>query len=345
MNKIVITGALGHIGSRLIQELPLFYDNLNIVMIDNLSSQRYCSCLIYLKNAKYKFIEGDITCVDSVEIFNHARVVIHLAAITDAAVTAWVMKRPDLLPGILSQISMGRVASRGRLERWSPSSRPTIRAISPANPSTSTAAGWASKMALPEDLLRLDGKVALVTGGYGGIGESVSLGLAAAGAKVAIAGHSREKACAAAAALCEIGHQAYAATFEARSVPETQAMVDEVANPFRRAGYSGQLRRSQSRTEGRRVLRRALRFRRRCQPESLYVPGVGRRASHDSRGLGRQAGSHWFRTNAACAARPGLRRLLRRQGRTRNSMQAIGRRVSCTGSTSTWWPPPSRARI
>jgi NAD(P)-dependent dehydrogenase (short-subunit alcohol dehydrogenase family) len=87
-------------------------------------------------------------------------------------------------------------------------------------------------MAFPEDLLRLDGKVALVTGGYGGIGESVSRGLAAAGAKVAVAGHNREKARAAAAALSQLGHESYAAVFEARSVPETQRAVDEVANHF-----------------------------------------------------------------------------------------------------------------
>ena len=87
-------------------------------------------------------------------------------------------------------------------------------------------------MSLPEDLLRLDGKVALVTGGYGGIGLSVSRGLAAAGAKVAIAGRNRDKACAAAAAIRELGHEAYAAAFDALSVPETERMTDEVAGHF-----------------------------------------------------------------------------------------------------------------
>ena len=42
-------------------------------------------------------------------------------------------------------------------------------------------------------LFRLDGKVALVTGGYGGIGEAVCRGLAAVGAKVAVAGRSGER--------------------------------------------------------------------------------------------------------------------------------------------------------
>ncbi len=41
-----------------------------------------------------------------------------------------------------------------------------------------------------DELYRLDGKVALVTGGYGGIGEAVCRGLAAMGAKIAIAGHN-----------------------------------------------------------------------------------------------------------------------------------------------------------
>ncbi len=41
--KFVITGALGHIGSQLIRELPKMFPNAEIVMIDNLSTQRYCS--------------------------------------------------------------------------------------------------------------------------------------------------------------------------------------------------------------------------------------------------------------------------------------------------------------
>ena len=36
-----------------------------------------------------------------------------------------------------------------------------------------------------DELFRLDGKVALVTGGYGGIGEAVCRGLGAMGAKIA----------------------------------------------------------------------------------------------------------------------------------------------------------------
>jgi gluconate 5-dehydrogenase len=83
-------------------------------------------------------------------------------------------------------------------------------------------------------MFRLDGKVALVTGGYGGIGEAVSRGLAAMGAKVAVTGHNAEKAAACAKELQTKGFDAYAAAFDVASVPETHRMVDEVADHFGR---------------------------------------------------------------------------------------------------------------
>jgi len=89
-------------------------------------------------------------------------------------------------------------------------------------------------MASLDELFRLDGKVALVTGGYGGIGEAVSHGLASLGARVAVAGHNAEKATACADALRKKGGDAYAAAFDSVSVPETQRMVDDVARHFGR---------------------------------------------------------------------------------------------------------------
>ncbi len=89
-------------------------------------------------------------------------------------------------------------------------------------------------MTSPEQLFRFDGKVALITGGYGGIGEIVSRGLAAAGASVAIAGHNAEKAVACAAAITDRGGDSFAATFDSASVPETRRMIDEVARHFGR---------------------------------------------------------------------------------------------------------------
>ena len=89
-------------------------------------------------------------------------------------------------------------------------------------------------MASLDELFRLDGKVALVTGGYGGIGEAVSHGLASLGAKVAVAGHNADKAHACAEALAEKGSDAFAVAFDSVSVPETQRMVDDVARRFGR---------------------------------------------------------------------------------------------------------------
>jgi gluconate 5-dehydrogenase len=74
--------------------------------------------------------------------------------------------------------------------------------------------------------------VALVTGGYGGIGEVVSHGLAAVGAKVGVSGHDAVKAAACAEAIRKQGGDAFAATFDSVSVAETQRMVDEVAAHF-----------------------------------------------------------------------------------------------------------------
>lgn len=84
-----------------------------------------------------------------------------------------------------------------------------------------------------DQFFRLDGKVALVTGGYGGIGEAVCRGLIGMGAKIAVAGHNAEKAAACASSLAREG-EAYAAPFDGLSVSDTRRMVDEVAAHFGR---------------------------------------------------------------------------------------------------------------
>lgn len=87
---------------------------------------------------------------------------------------------------------------------------------------------------LLDSLFRLDNKVALVPGGYGGIGEAVVRGLAQVGAKVAIAGHNAEKAHALAETLKSEGYDVFAAPFDANSVDEIRQMVDAVAAHYNR---------------------------------------------------------------------------------------------------------------
>jgi NAD(P)-dependent dehydrogenase (short-subunit alcohol dehydrogenase family) len=85
-----------------------------------------------------------------------------------------------------------------------------------------------------EKFFGLGGKVALVTGGYGGIGAAVCQGLAALGARVAISGHNLDKAQALAEELKAQGHDAFATAFNALSVGDTRRMVDEVARHYGR---------------------------------------------------------------------------------------------------------------
>lgn len=83
--KLVITGALGHIGSKFVRDLPVIFPNTQIVMIDNLVTQRYSSLFDLPKRGKYKFIGADILEMDMDKILEPNDIVIHLAAITDAA--------------------------------------------------------------------------------------------------------------------------------------------------------------------------------------------------------------------------------------------------------------------
>ncbi|NNK38512.1 MAG: glucose 1-dehydrogenase [Xanthomonadales bacterium] len=62
----------------------------------------------------------------------------------------------------------------------------------------------------PNNLFDLEGRVAVVTGGNGGIGRSLALGYAAAGARVAILGRNEEKNRQVLAELQDIGNPALA---------------------------------------------------------------------------------------------------------------------------------------
>ena len=82
--KIVVTGALGHIGSRLIRQLPVMFPEAQIVLIDDLSTQRYCALFNLPVTGRYRFLEADVLTADLASILRATAVVVHLAAITDA---------------------------------------------------------------------------------------------------------------------------------------------------------------------------------------------------------------------------------------------------------------------
>lgn len=80
---IVVTGALGHIGSRLIRDLADHFEG-PIILIDNLATQRYASLFDLPANCTYEYVNGDISEMDFTPVLRRARVVVHLAARTDA---------------------------------------------------------------------------------------------------------------------------------------------------------------------------------------------------------------------------------------------------------------------
>ncbi len=83
--KIVVAGALGHIGSKLSRDLAERFPGCSIMMIDDLRTQRYCSLFNLPASAKYTFIESDVMDLELAPILEGADIVIQLAAITNAA--------------------------------------------------------------------------------------------------------------------------------------------------------------------------------------------------------------------------------------------------------------------
>lgn len=80
-----MTGALGHIGSRLIRELPGAFPGCEVVMIDDLSTRRYCSLFDLPRRGRYRFFEADVLDAELGALLKGCDAVVHLAALTDAA--------------------------------------------------------------------------------------------------------------------------------------------------------------------------------------------------------------------------------------------------------------------
>jgi gluconate 5-dehydrogenase len=77
-------------------------------------------------------------------------------------------------------------------------------------------------------LFDLSGKVAFVSGGYGGIGAAIARGLAGQGAHVVVAGRDADRAASLATTLGKAGYDASGLAMDAHSVPGIRAAVDAV---------------------------------------------------------------------------------------------------------------------
>ena len=83
--KILITGGLGHIGSYLLENINKISKLKKIYVIDNLSTQRFCTLLNLPKtNKKIIFIQKDLSLKNALNNFPKVDAVINLASITDA---------------------------------------------------------------------------------------------------------------------------------------------------------------------------------------------------------------------------------------------------------------------
>ena len=84
------------------------------------------------------------------------------------------------------------------------------------------------------DLYKLDGRVALVAGGAGGIGSAICEGLAAFGATVVICGRTGAKCEALADEIKSAGGQAWGAELDILDIERVRQFVSEVADRFGR---------------------------------------------------------------------------------------------------------------
>ncbi|HET7027408.1 MAG TPA: SDR family oxidoreductase [Candidatus Limnocylindrales bacterium] len=84
------------------------------------------------------------------------------------------------------------------------------------------------------DIFSLDGRVALVAGGSGGIGSALAEALAGAGARVAVAGRHHETCEACVGRIVAAGSEGLAITADATSEADAERMVAETVERFGR---------------------------------------------------------------------------------------------------------------
>ena len=79
--KILITGGLGHIGSYLIQNINKIKYIKKVYIVDNLTTQRYCSLFNLPKNnKKILFLQKDLSKKNALNKFFKVDIVLNLAS-------------------------------------------------------------------------------------------------------------------------------------------------------------------------------------------------------------------------------------------------------------------------
>jgi nucleoside-diphosphate-sugar epimerase len=81
--RILVTGALGHIGSALIRNETLQQRECHFILVDDLSTQRFPSLFNLPSGASYDFVEGDVEDALTSSLVSDVDAVVHLAAMTD----------------------------------------------------------------------------------------------------------------------------------------------------------------------------------------------------------------------------------------------------------------------
>jgi nucleoside-diphosphate-sugar epimerase len=110
--RILMTGALGHIGSYLLRNLPNYLEVEEFIATDNLQSQRFPS-LFHLNNQPIvKFFEEDTRSLTKEFLLSNGKIdcIIHLSAMTDASSS--IDKRNELFQNNLE--STTNIASLAR---------------------------------------------------------------------------------------------------------------------------------------------------------------------------------------------------------------------------------------
>lgn len=83
--KIIITGACGHIGSFLVENLYKIKKVKKAILIDNMKTNKFNSLFKLKKKPIFSFYQKDLSIKNPLSNFKNIDIIIHCASITDAA--------------------------------------------------------------------------------------------------------------------------------------------------------------------------------------------------------------------------------------------------------------------